>query len=79
MANRHLSRSIVLQTLFELDFDVQNQKSPLSILNRNTKDFGPGLEDSSFMETLLLGVLEKKKSIDEIIEKAAPEWPLNKI
>ena len=79
MANRHLSRSIVLQTLFELDFDVQNQKSPLSILNRNTKDFGPGLEDSSFMETLLLGVLEKKKSIDEIIEKATPEWPLNKI
>ena len=79
MANRHLSRSIVLQTLFELDFDVQNQKSPLSILNRNTKDFGPGLEDSSFMETLLLGVLEKKKSIDEIIEQAAPEWPLNKI
>jgi len=30
------------------------------------------------MENLLNGVLEKQKDIDLIIEKAAPDWPINK-
>lgn len=33
----------------------------------------------SFMEKLLGGVLEKRAIIDDIIEKAAPDWPLSKI
>jgi transcription antitermination factor NusB len=35
--------------------------------------------DFSFMENLLNGVLEKRKDIDLIIEKAAPDWPIDKI
>jgi N utilization substance protein B len=35
--------------------------------------------DFSFMENLLKGILEKRKDIDLIIEKAAPEWPIDKI
>ena len=81
MANRHLSRSIVLQALFELDFNdqIQNDKKVLEILNRDTKEFGPGLDDSFFMESLINGIIKKRKSIDAIIEKAAPEWPIDKI
>ena len=86
MANRHLSRSIVLQTLFEWDLLVSDKKNNNSeseqiknILNRNLKEFAPGLEDDHFVVVLIDKVLEKQGAIDEIIEKAAPEWPIDKI
>jgi N utilization substance protein B len=79
MANRHLSRSIVLQTLFEWDFAVEKDTSPEEMLCRNIEEFGPGLDDGAFMKELFLGVVKKKAIIDEIIEKAAPDWPLDKI
>jgi len=42
MANRHLSRSIVLQTLFEWDFDVEKDTNFPDMLKRNIKEFGSG-------------------------------------
>ncbi len=78
MANRHLSRSIVLQTLFEWDFN-EFKDDVEEILNRDIEEFGPGLNDSPFMAELLSGVTKKKSVIDEIIEKAAPDWPIDKI
>ena len=86
MANRHLSRSIVLQTLFEWDFALNNKKnsSPTDdevkkILKRNLKEFAPGFEDDIFVFSLIDQVFKKRKVADEIIEKAAPDWPINKI
>jgi N utilization substance protein B len=79
MANRHLSRSIVLQTLFEWDFAVEKDTTPEEMLERNIEEFGPGLDDSLFMQELLLGVIKKQTIIDEVIEKAAPDWPIAKI
>ena len=79
MANRHLSRSIVLQSLFEWDFGSRNSTEALTIFARNSKEFAPGMGDFSFMDKLIKGVLEKQKDIDLIIEKAAPDWPINKI
>ncbi len=79
MANRHLSRSIVLQTLFEWDFAVEKDTTPEEMLDRNIEEFGPGLDDSHFMSELFLGIVKKKIIIDEIIEKAAPDWPIDKI
>jgi len=79
MANRHLSRSIVLQTLFEWDFNDQKDMEIQDKLKRNAEEFAPGLEDWDFMAALTDLVLKKRKIIDEIIEKAAPEWPIDKI
>jgi N utilization substance protein B len=79
MANRHLSRSIVLQTLFEWDFAVSKDADTDEMLGRNIEEFGPGLDDSNFMSELFQGVIKKKAIIDEIIEKAAPDWPIDKI
>ncbi len=79
MANRHLSRSIVLQTLFEWDFSNKSIDEATTIFVRNAKEFAPGMGDFSFMENLLKGILEKRKDIDLIIEKAAPYWPIDKI
>lgn len=79
MANRHLSRSIILQTLFEWDFKGYPDTDIGEILARDTEEFGPGLDDTPFMEKMLESVVKKRTIIDEIITKAAPEWPLEKI
>ena len=79
MANRHLSRSIVLQSLFEWDFHGGNDDAIAEILDRNIAEFGPGLDDNAFIGMLAGLVLKKKKILDDIISKAAPDWPLEKI
>lgn len=79
MANRHLSRSVVLQSLFEWDARGQHDETASAIVARNAKEFAPGVTDISFMETLLKGILAKKQNLNDIIVKAAPDWPLDKI
>ena len=79
MANRHLARSVVLQTLFEWDTTHASVADTSIILARNIAEFGGDDVDQSFMEHLLAGVLAKKDDIDLVIEKAAPEWPLERI
>lgn len=79
MANRHLARSVVLQTLFEWDTTRASAQEAPAILARNVAEFGGDGGDRPFMETLLSGVLAKKSDLDLIIEKAAPEWPLDRI
>ncbi len=79
MANRHLARSIVLQTLFEWDTTHADTAGAKEILARNVDEFGGDDTDKPFMETLLDGVLAKQKDLDLVIEKAAPDWPLPKI
>jgi len=79
MANRHLSRSIVTQSLFEWDFNHKSEAEAMDIFSRNAHEFALGMGDFSFMESLMKHVLEKRKDIDVIIEKAAPDWPIDKI
>lgn len=79
MANRHLARSIVLQTLFEWDTTHASETEARTVLARNTAEFGGDSVDQPFMDSLLAGVLAKQKDIDLVIEKAAPEWPLERI
>ena len=96
MANRHLSRPIVLQTLFEWDFLTAQASLPIEkknehkdkntendeikkALNRNLKEFAPGLEEDAFVFSLINEILKKRIMIDKIIEKAAPDWPIDKI
>lgn len=78
MASRHLSRSIAMQSLYEWDFS--GKKRDLEkIIEKNVKEFGPGLEDPSFVWQLVTGVVKHLLKIDKIITKAAPEWPLEQI
>lgn len=78
MANRHLSRSIVLQSLFE--WDLSGKPEGLKgIIDRNVVEFAPGHSDNDFMYSLGETVQRKQAVIDDIITKAAPEWPIEKI
>lgn len=78
MASRHLTRSIVMQSLFEWDF-WRKSRNLKEILERNLGEFGPGLEEKGFASELINGVTQKMNGIDKIIEKAAPQWPIDQI
>ena len=78
MASRHLSRSIVLQSLYEWDF--YDKKPALKdIVERNIKNFGPGLEELDFIWELINTITKHMPELDKVIETAAPEWPLAQI
>jgi N utilization substance protein B len=79
MANRHLARSVVLQTLFEWDSSHAEETEAPGMLTRNAEEFGGEDTDKPFMESLLTGVLAKRADLDLVITKAAPDWPLDKI
>ena len=79
MANRHLSRSIVLQSLFEWDLNAIERKDVIEVLDRNIEEFAQNKTDRPFMERLLDGILGKQPELDLVIEKAAPEWPIDRI
>jgi len=67
-----------MQSLYEWDFG--GKKGDLEkIVEKNIKEFGPGLEDTSLVWQIITGVVKHLFSIDKIIEKAAPEWPINQI
>ncbi len=79
MANRHISRSIVLQTLYEMDFRDYTQGDGTEIADRDALEFADEVLDANFTKNLLQGVMSKKSEVDLIITKAAPDWPLDKI
>ncbi len=79
MASRHLSRSIAMQSLYEWDFSGRDDEKLEEIVNRNIKEFAPGLDDASFVWELVKNTLERRATLDKIIEKTAPEWPIEQI
>jgi transcription antitermination protein NusB len=78
MANRHLSRTVAMQTLYEWDFN--GKKSSIEELAKHNIDqLAPGLEDPNFIHELLNGVEKHLLDLDKIIVETAPEWPLDQI
>ena len=81
MANRHLARSVVLQVLFERDAAESNMTVDqcLGRLAEYAEEFGARESDMAFMKNLLQTTIAKQGELDQVIVKAAPEWPLGKI
>jgi len=78
MLNRHLSRSIALQTLFEWDFRKEDVTKIFDILDYNLKEFAIMSKGNSFAKSLIEGILKEKENLDDIIQQAAPQWPIEK-
>ena len=75
--NRHLSRIVVLQTLYEWDFR-QEKEAIDPILRRNFNEFF-GDVDEIYVNKVVSGVITKAQELDEIIIKAAPDWPIDQV
>ncbi len=67
-----------MQSLYEWDFN--GSKGDLEeITKRNIENFAPGLDDPKFIYDLVKGVKDNQVEIDQIVEKTAPEWPIEQI
>ncbi|MFC1645099.1 transcription antitermination factor NusB [Patescibacteria group bacterium] len=79
MANRHLQRSIAMQSLFEWDFKEYNNDIIHDIVDHNMKEFAMGIVEADLIVKIVEGVLSNQKEIDELIGECAPEWPIEQI
>jgi len=79
MASRHLARSVAMQALYEWDFKGRSEEFLPAILEHTIKEFGDGIDEPEFIVHLVKGTLEHIEEIDRIIERAAPQWPIDQI
>ncbi|MFA6146401.1 MAG: transcription antitermination factor NusB [Patescibacteria group bacterium] len=83
MAQRHLARTIALQTLTEWDFNKSVVKTKVNIediTKRNLKEFAPeNFEGKEFTESLIAKITDNLETIDSYIQKYAPQWPIDQI
>lgn len=79
MSNRHLSRTIALQTLFAWDFNGKRDGDIEKIIANNFSNFAPNFDDGGFVRDLVFGVKDQHTEIDKYIVKYATEWPIDQI
>jgi len=79
MSNRHLARTIALQTLFAWDFNGQKDGDLERIIVDNFANFAPNFDDGGFVKNLVSGVRDNLPTINKYIVKYATEWPLDQI
>lgn len=79
MSNRHLARTIAMQSLFLWDFNGKEKVDFAEVIKVNFSNFAPSFNDGGFCNGLVAGVVEHIIEIDRYITKYATEWPLEQI
>ncbi len=79
MSNRHLARTIAMQTLFLWDFNGKKSKRLEEDIRGVFTNFAPKFNDHGFVKSLIQGVMKHLSRIDVYISKYATEWPLEQI
>lgn len=79
MSNRHLARTLVMQTLYEWDFRKLPHDELTAVKEYTQGQVAPDFEDDTFVRETLDGVLKHQEKIDALIVRYAPEWPLEQI
>jgi transcription antitermination protein NusB len=79
MSNRHLARTIAMQSLYEWDFNKMNEQDLTDLVMRNLKEFAPDFDDNGFTMHTVKGVVNNIDEINNLITTYAPEWPLEQI
>ena len=74
--NRHLSRMVAMQTIYEWDF--RGDSDIALIKARNINEYKDDV-DADYVEKVVGGVVEDKEKIDDEIRISAPEWPFEQI
>jgi len=79
MPNRHLARTIAMQSLFCWDFNGKKEQNFEDIIKNNFANFAPQFDDDGFVKSLIKGVIDNLDDINKYIMKYATEWPLEQI
>lgn len=81
-SNRHLGRIIALQTLYEEEFRRESGDADFDaheILERNIGRYREMVDDITFIEKLVDGVMAQSEALDIELQPVAPEWPIDQI
>ncbi|MDO8599445.1 MAG: transcription antitermination factor NusB [bacterium] len=78
MANRHLLRTVAMQSLFQWDFNGRPD-TIADITTTNLQEFASGVDESTFAFEITKGVTEHLEEIDALIQQWAPHWPIEQI
>lgn len=75
MANRHLMRSVAMQTLYQIDVaDLWESEKLWDIIQESIHRLSEGVEDISYIKEVISGVLQNKQVIDDTITEYATGW-----
>jgi len=73
---RTRARSIALQVLYETDLSTH---PPGDVLQTRLEEIELAADLAEFARSIIFGVLPLRRDLDHMIEKYAPEWPLDQI
>ncbi len=76
MKVRRHARVLALQALYEID---TTQHPPGTVLDQRLADDPLPEEGQAFVRDLITGVLKHKSELDEMIQRHAPEWPVDQM
>ncbi len=89
MSNRHFCRIIAMQILYQSDFKSafslcyqkikNNAETIKKKMEAKIEEQASGNSDHAFIKSLINGIIDNLKKIDETIAEYAPEWPIEKI
>ncbi|MFH1712507.1 MAG: transcription antitermination factor NusB [Patescibacteria group bacterium] len=79
MSNRHLARTMAMQCLFEWDFREKDNTRIPEIVDHIKGEFAAGFDDSGYVENQVVGVADRAEEIDSMLERFAPEWPIQEM
>lgn len=74
--NRHLSRLVAMQTLYEWDF--RKGSDLKEIKERNIREYRSELDDE-FVKDIVDYISKNIPAVDKKIASSAPEWPIDQI
>lgn len=81
-SNRHLGRIVALQSLYEYEFRTNSEDTTANIdeiLGRNLERYESAIQDKTFVDDLVKGVLAQQADLDSKIQPIAPDWPIEQI
>jgi N utilization substance protein B len=77
MSNRHLARTIAMQTIYQWDFNGQTADNLDDMIAFNRREFAPNFNDGGYVKETVDGVLKYRAEVDALITRFAPNWPLD--
>ncbi len=77
MSNRHLSRTMAMQALYEWDFRGKDMSRLPEILIFVKKEFAPDFEDDGYVERQVKAIIGRISEVDQVLNKFAPNWTVD--
>ena len=79
MSNRHLARTLAVQTLYQWDFLGKRADDLKNARDFVREEFAPKFDDHEYVESTTDGVVERIDEIDALLATNAPYWSIDQM